>query len=378
MQYRPFGKLDWRGSALGFGCMRLPVINGDNGNIDEPEAIRMIRHAIDNGVNYIDTAYGYHRGLSEHLVGRALQDGYRAKVSLATKLPCWLVKETADFDRLLNEQLEKLQTETIDFYLLHALDLNRWHAMRDLGVVDWLAKAKASGRIGHVGFSFHDKFPAFQEIVDSNPNWEFCQIQYNYMDVENQAGSAGLKYAAARGMGVVVMEPLLGGRLVNPPEPIQAIWDSAANRRSAADWALQWLWSQPEVSLVLSGMSTFQQVTENLVSANAANTHPLSAAELELISRVTVKYTELCLVPCTHCDYCQPCPNKVNIPRIFELYNQASMYNRLEQNRSEYDQMALEERADMCLSCGECEDKCPQHIPISTWMPTVHEALKAR
>lgn len=377
MQYRSFGKIDWRGSALGFGCMRLPVINGDTGTIDEPEAIRMIRHAIDSGVNYIDTAYGYHRGMSEHLVGRVLKDGYRAKVSLATKLPCWNVKEASDFDRLLNEQLEKLQTETIDFYLLHALNKKHWTTLRDLGVVDWLLQARASGRIRHMGFSFHDDFAVFQEIVDGNPNWDFCQIQYNYMDVENQAGTAGLKYAAARGMGVVVMEPLLGGRLVNPPQPIQDLWDSATTRRSAADWALQWLWSQPEVSVVLSGMSTFQQVTENLASAHAASTQPLTADEMELVSQVCAKYTELCPVPCTHCDYCQPCPNKVNIPRIFELYNQAFMYNRMEDNRREYGKMLLEERADMCLACGECEDKCPQHIQISSLMSTVHEALAA-
>jgi predicted aldo/keto reductase-like oxidoreductase len=377
MQYRDFGKTGWRGSALGFGCMRLPVINGDNGTIDEPEAIHMIRHAIDQGVNYVDTAYGYHRTNSERLVGKALKDGYRERVALATKLPCWLVKEASDFDRLLNEQLEKLQTDHIDFYLLHALDLNRWNIMRDLGVVDWLQKTKASGRIRHIGFSFHDKYPAFQQIVDGNPNWEFCQIQYNYMDIENQAGTAGLKYAAARGLGVVVMEPLLGGRLVNPPQPIQAIWDGAAIRRSPADWALQWLWAQPEVSVVLSGMSTRQQVSENLASADQANLQPFSAADYERVSQVRAKYNELCPVPCTHCDYCQPCPNQVNIPRIFELYNQAFMYNRMENNRREYDRMPMEERADMCLTCAECEEKCPQHIAISSLMPVVHEALKS-
>ncbi len=358
--------------------MRLPVIDGDNGKIDEPQAIGMLRHAIENGVNYFDTAYGYHRSMSEILVGKALQDGYRDRVNLATKLPVWLVKEASDFDRLLDEQLKKLQTDHIDYYLLHALGGERWPMIRDLGVIDWLEKARADGRVRQVGFSFHDKFVVFKQILEDNPNWDFCQIQYNYMDINNQAGTAGLKMAAARGMGVVVMEPLLGGRLVNPPEPIQAIWDSAPVRRSAADWALQWLWNQPEVSVVLSGMSTLQQVDENLRSADNSGFNHFSEAEQAVVAQAREKYTELCQVPCTHCDYCQPCPNLVNIPRIFELYNHASMYNILDHTRREYAGMSMETRADMCVSCQECEDKCPQHIPISNWMPIVHDALKER
>jgi uncharacterized protein len=376
MKYRPFGKLDWQASALGFGCMRLPVINGENGAIDEPEAIRMIRHAIDNGVTYLDTAYGYHRTNSERLVGKALLDGYRSKVALATKMPCWLVKEAADFDKLLDEQLGKTQTDHIDFYLLHALDASRWQQMRDLGVREWLLKARASGRIRHLGFSFHDKLDVFKGIIDDFESWEFCQIQYNYMDIENQAGTAGLQYAAARGMGVIAMEPLLGGRLVNPPDAVKAIWDEAPVKRSPADWALQWLWNQPEISVVLSGMSTMTQVEENLVSAEHSSIHSLSAAELAVVEQVRARTAELCEIPCTHCDYCQPCPNQVNIPRVFELYNQAGMYNILEHAKREYERMPMETRADMCVSCDECLEKCPQHIPISTWLPKVHEALK--
>jgi predicted aldo/keto reductase-like oxidoreductase len=375
MQYRPFGKLNQHISALGFGCMRLPVLDGDSGKIDEPEAIRMIRHAIDSGVNYLDTAYGYHRTNSERVVGKALQDGYRAKVNLATKMPCWAVKEAADFDRLFNEQLEKLQTDHVDFYLLHAVNDQRWQAISALGYADWLEKQRAEGRIRYVGFSFHDTLEVFKKIVDANPHWDFCQIQYNYMDVNNQAGTAGLNYAAARGMGVVVMEPLLGGRLVNPPEPVQEIWDSAPTRRSPADWALQWLWNQPDVSVVLSGMSTFQQVEQNLASANRSAMKQLTATEMALVERVRAKYQEICPVPCTHCDYCQPCPNQVNIPRIFELYNQASMYNILPHSRREYANMPMETRADMCVTCQECEEKCPQHIAISSLMPVVHTAL---
>jgi predicted aldo/keto reductase-like oxidoreductase len=377
MQYRKFGSLDWGGSALGFGCMRLPVLNNDSGEIDEREAARMVRHAIDRGLNYIDTAYPYHRENSERFVGRVLQDGYREKVRLATKLPIWKVNEAEDFDEILDEQLEKLQTDHIDFYLLHGLGNERWSKVRDMGIREWLLKARESGRIRHIGFSFHDELPAFKEIVDAFESWDFCQIQYNYIDIENQAGTEGLKYAAARGMAVVVMEPLLGGRIVNPPDPIQAIWDESPVRRSAADWALQWLWNQPEVSVVLSGMSTFQQVEENLASAHRSGVGTLNAEELALVDRARTKYKELCPVDCTHCDYCQPCPNQVNIPRIFELYNQASMYNILPQSRKQYERMPMETRADMCLDCGECLEKCPQHIEISNWMPVVHEALAA-
>ena len=378
MQYRSFGKVDFRVSALGFGCMRLPILNGDYAQIDEPEALRMLRYAIDGGVNYVDTAYGYHRGNSERFVGRALQDGYRQKVALATKLPHWLVKEQADFERLFTAQLERLQTNHIDFYLMHALGAKSWHMLHDLGVLDWVEKTRASGRIQHVGFSFHDTFEAFKEIVDAYSGWDFAQIQYNYMDINEGAGTAGLKYAAQRGMAMVIMEPLLGGRLVRPPEAVQELWDNAPVRRSPADWALQWLWNQPEVSVVLSGMNTFQQVEENLVSAGVAAASQLSPEELALVEQVRAKTQELCAVPCTHCDYCQPCPNKVNIPRLFELYNNASMYNVLDESRREYSHMPMEERADMCLDCDECEVKCPQHIPISAWMPQVHEALRAR
>jgi predicted aldo/keto reductase-like oxidoreductase len=375
MQYRRFGSLDWKSSALGFGCMRLPVLNNDSGEINEREAARMVRHAIDHGLNYVDTAYPYHRENSERFVGRVLQDGYREKVCLATKLPIWKVNEAEDFDRILNEQLSKLQTDHVDFYLLHGLGNERWSKVRDMGVREWLLKARESGRIRHLGFSFHDELPVFKEIIDSFEDWDFCQIQYNYIDIEHQAGTEGLQYAAARGMGVVVMEPLLGGRLVNPPEPIRAMWDEFPVRRSPADWALQWLWNQPEVSVVLSGMSAFQQVEENLASADRSGIGKLTAEELALVARVRAKYQELCPVPCTKCDYCQPCPNQVNIPRIFEIYNQALMYNILPQSRRQYERMPMETRADMCLDCQECLEKCPQHIEISNWMPIVHEAL---
>jgi predicted aldo/keto reductase-like oxidoreductase len=376
MQFRRFGKLDWQVSALGFGAMRLPT-RGAPADIDEPEAIHMIHHAIDQGVNYVDTAYPYHAGNSELVVGRALQaGGYRDKVRLATKLPCWKVETYADFDLILNEQLGKLQTDHIDFYLLHALGKDRWHKMRDLGAIRWAEGALASGRIRHLGFSFHDNYDAFQEIVDAYGGWTFCQIQHNYMDIDNQAGTRGLRYAAAKGLAVVIMEPLLGGRLVNPPQPIQKLWDSAARQRSAAAWALQWLWAQPEVSVVLSGMSTMEQVTGNLASAAASGVGTLTAAELALVDRVRDQYNALCPIPCTKCEYCMPCPSGVNIPRNFEIYNQGIMYDKADGSRVEYKMWLPDaERASQCTACLTCEGLCPQSIPVSRWMPVVQRVL---
>ena len=242
MKYRRFGKLDWAVSALGFGLMRLPVIADNRANIDEPEAIRMIRYAIDHGVNYLDTAYGYHEGHSESLAGRALGDGYREKVKLATKLPVWLVTKAQDFDRYLNEQLERLQTEKIDFYLLHGLNGERWPAMRDLGILGWAEAKRAQGKFEHLGFSFHDDYKVFKRIVDGYDDWALAQIQYNYMDVNFQAGRRGLEYAAGKGLAVVVMEPLRGGRLSKePPAPVARAWETAPQKCTPAGWGLRWV-----------------------------------------------------------------------------------------------------------------------------------------
>jgi len=375
MRYRRFGKLDWQASALGFGCMRFPTLDGDYAKIAEPEATRMLHLAIEHGVNYLDTAYPYHGGNGELFVGRALKNDYRKRVRLATKMPCWLVKTAADFDKYLNEQLGKLQTDHIDFYLLHALSGERWPPVRDLGVLEWAERAIADGRIGHIGFSFHDKYAVFQEIIDAYDGWTFCQIQYNYMDVKEQAGIRGLQYAAARGLAVVIMEPLLGGRLANPPEAVQEIWDAAPTRRAPADWGLRWLWNQAEVSVVLSGMSAMQHVTENIASAENARINSLTEPELALIDRVRTKYQEICPVPCTRCEYCLPCPNEVNIPRLFELLNHGVMYNELERARKQYQELPETTRADMCIQCLQCESLCPQGIPISEWLVRVDEIL---
>jgi uncharacterized protein len=263
MQYRKFGNLGFEVSALGFGAMRLPE---KHDAIDEAHATGMLRYAVDHGVNYVDTAYPYHAGKSEEFVGRALRDGYREKVKLATKLPSWLVKEAGDFDKFLNIQLARLGLDYVDFYLLHALNKSNWAALRDLGVLDWAEKAIRSGRFRHLAFSFHDDLETFKKIIDEY-DWPMCQIQYNYVDVENGAGTAGLRYAASKGIAVVVMEPLLGGRLIAPPPPVQAIWDAASVRRSAAGWGLHWLWNQGEVATVLSGVSNQAQTEENVALA---------------------------------------------------------------------------------------------------------------
>jgi len=312
VNYRKFGKLDWKPSALGFGAMRLPIIGNDSSKIDEPEAIKMIRYAIDHGVNYVDTAYGYHGSNSERLVGKALKDGYRKKVKLATKMPTWLIKNYSDFDKYLDEQLAKLDTDKIDFYLLHGLNKTRWPELEALRVEKWAERTIEDGRIGHIGFSFHDDLDTFKKIIDYYDGWTFCQIQYNYMDTEYQAGTEGLKYAATKGLAVVVMEPIQGGRLaVPPPEEVQKIWDKAGSDRKLAEWALQWVWNQPEVSVVLSGMSTMQQVEENVVSAGRSGVGILTKEDFETIAQVKQKIKEIGFIGCTGCDYCQPCPANV-------------------------------------------------------------------
>ena len=376
MQYRKFGKLDWQASALGFGCMRLPTLDGKSGNIDQEKVTEMIRMAIEAGVNYFDTAYVYHDQMSEIALGKALQDGYRERVRIATKSPVWMIKESADFDRLLDEQLQRLQTGTIDFYLLHGLDHDRWKEIQRLDLLRRAEAAKADGRIHHFGFSFHDNLETFKQIVDGYAAWDFCQIQYNYMDTTVQAGTEGLQYAVAKGLAVIIMEPLLGGKLALDLPATRPLWDSAAQKRKPADWALQWLWNQPEVSLVLSGMSTLEQVEENLHSANVSGPGKLSPAGVELVAKVRDVVNGLSPIPCTRCEYCLPCPNGVNISRNFDVYNRVAMYDALDDCRNEYKRwIPDDQKAAVCIQCDECLSKCPQKIAISTWLPVVEEVL---
>ncbi|MGA3193175.1 MAG: aldo/keto reductase [Candidatus Bathyarchaeia archaeon] len=377
MKYRKFGTCEWSPSVLGFGCCRFPVLGGDYTIIDEPQAIKMLRFAIEAGVNYLDTAYDYHGGNSERLVGKALRDGYRNRVMLTTKLPCWLVKDAGDFDTFLNEQLERLQTDHVDFYLLHRLNTmeQSWPAMRDMGVFDWAEMAIAEGRIGGLGFSFHDSIGVFKDIVDAYDHWAFCQIQYNYMDIDEQAGTVGLKYAASRGLPVVIMEPLLGGRLADPPTTVRKIWDSAPEKRTPVDWALRWLWNQPEVTVVLSGMSTLEQVEQNIVSACSSDIDKMDESGLALIDRVRAAYRKFRAVPCTQCRYCMPCPNGVDIPWVFSAYNRGLVHDDLGFMRMNYNTLPQRIRASECIGCHKCEERCSQRIPIADWMPRVHAVL---
>jgi len=379
MQYRSFGSLDWRASTLGFGAMRLPAVDGQRGsaNIDEAEATRMMRYAIDHGVNYVDTAYPYHEGKSELVVGKALKDGYRKKVRLATKLPTWMVQGPADFDRFLNEQLGKLQTDHIDFYLLHSLNKASWsNIVLKHNLLGQAERALADRRIRHLGFSFHDNYECFEEILHASGLWTFCQIQYNYMDTENQAGTRGLKLAADKGLAMVVMEPLMGGRLADPPPAIRETMASDPAGRSPAQLALEWVWDQPEVSVVLSGMSTMSQVVDNLRIVDEARVGKMTEADQALIGRVREQYRSRITIPCTQCGYCMPCPNGVNIPVNFDFFNYAHTYDDVGAARFRYNFVLKEEqRAGACIDCDTCEGLCPQHIPISDWMPKVGALL---
>jgi Predicted oxidoreductases of the aldo/keto reductase family len=359
--------------------MRLPTLDGKRSgpNIDEAEAVRMIRHAIDNGVNYLDTAYPYHEGQSEVVVGKALQQGYREQVKLATKLPIWLVKSSDDFDRYLDEQLEKLQTDHVDFYLLHALNKTVWQdVVLAHRLLDRAELALADGRIGHLGFSFHGDYAAFYEIVNGSDLWTMCQIQYSYMDTDNQAGTRGLQLADHKGLAVVIMEPLLGGRLADPPPDIRAVMDGYPEKRTPAEWALRWLWNQPEVSTVLSGMSTMQQVEQNLAFAEEAHIGYFSPAETDLITGVRKMYMARTVVPCTKCGYCLPCPNGVDIPGNLELYNYSHTFNDVLSARIRYKVLLTDsQKAGNCTSCGSCEPLCPQKIEIPQWMAKVSVQL---
>ena len=378
MQYRSFGKLDFNISSLGFGCMRLPLQNTgvepDTTKIDEEESIKMIRHAIDNGVNYIDTAYPYHGGQSEILVGKALKDGYREKVKLTTKMPIWMIKSIEDCDKYLDEQLQKLEVEYVDFYLLHAMGKERWDVVKQLGILSFLDKAVKEGKIKHVGFSFHEEIDFFKEILDSY-DWALCQIQFNYM--EDRRWEEEIKYAASKGIAVVVMEPLLGGKLAaNQPDDIKAEFLKVEADRSAADWALRWVLNHPEVTLLLSGMSNMPQVEENLKIMDKAVVNNLSAKELQVIDKVRDIYEAKTKVKCTGCNYCVPCPQNVVIPNIFSSYNEAAIYNLDEQSRNAYKRvMKIEKDAAQCVECGICETKCPQKLPIMQHLKEAHEHL---
>ncbi|RPJ52433.1 MAG: aldo/keto reductase, partial [Methanobacteriota archaeon] len=363
-------------SILGFGCMRLPM--AADRRIDEAAASSMLRYAIDHGVNYVDTAYPYHDGESEPFVGRALMNGYRERVHLATKLPCWQVSAREDMDRYLDEQLSRLRTDRIDFYLAHGLTAGTWERLQPLGLADFFDDAIADGRIRYAGFSFHDGIDAFRAIVDGY-DWTVCQIQYNFMDEEYQAGTEGLRYAAERDLGVIVMEPIRGGMLATDIPSIRAIWNRDPVRRSLAERALRWVWNHPDVTVVLSGMSTMEQVTENVSSAYAGAPASIGAEELGLYDDVKAEYRRRIRIPCTGCGYCQPCPSGVNIPECFEAYNMGCIYDAPEASKVSYTWTTgglldgIPSCASLCQACGACEEKCPQRIAIRDRLKEVTE-----
>lgn len=378
MQYRKFGKLDWKVSALGFGAMRLPLVKGSRSEVDEQRSIEMIRYAIDHGVNYLDTAYPYHEGNSEKIVGRALQGGYREKMKVATKLLARSVESADDFDRFFNEQLERLQADKLDFYLLHGLNARSWAKVRDFGVIKWAEDQIARGRFDYIGFSFHDSYEVFKDIVDAYDNWTLCQIQYNYVDKDYQAGMRGLEYASKKELAVVVMEPLRGGKLGKPPEQVANVFKQVPQQRTPAEWALQWVWNQPEVSVALSGMSTMEQVVQNIASAERSHIAMLKADDIALIDQARKTFQDLNPIPCTRCGYCMPCPSNVEIPMILGVYNDAIVYDNLRIGRLRYSGprgLKEEQRADQCTECGECLEACPQDIPIPKWLEKAHELL---
>jgi len=390
MRYRKMGLLDWEVSALGFGCMRLPSRRFNRLRADTDESIRIIRHGIDLGINYVDTAWPYHLGDSERIVGQALQDGYRERVRLVTKLPTFVVRKTADFDRFLQGQLEKLQTDYLDVYLLHALSRGQFEKVKRLGLVEKMVEAKERGLIRHIGFSFHDTLPVFKEIVD-HFDWDVAQIQHNYMDTGIQATTEGLVYAHSKGIAVVIMEPLKGGRLANPPAEAMQIMKASGNGRSPVDWALQFLWNRPEVAVVLSGMGSQQMVDENCASADRSGVHTLSKAEEETIARLAEVYRKRILVPCTACEYCMPCPAGVNIPQNFALLNNLSLeegrirhwqtqrgYRGLAGSVERLDREDPNGNASLCVQCGQCVAKCPQGIDIPVELERVHAILGER
>lgn len=365
-------------SILGFGCMRFPM---KGSSIDEERSIELLRDAVDKGVNYFDTAYFYNNGRSESLLGEALLGGYREKVKIATKLPPFMVNKLDSAKKILETQLSKLKTEYIDYYLLHMLtDKATFDRMVKIGVIEWMEQLKKEGTIKNIGFSFHGGKADFEQLITAYP-WDFCQIQYNYLDENNQATKSGLQLAHSLGIPVIIMEPLRGGKLVNNlPEQVIKEFKSYDPDRSPAEWGLRWIWNHPEVTVILSGMSDEAQLAENVKIAKDAKANALSDAELKMFDRVKAILLDKTKVPCTACGYCMPCPAGVNIPGCFAAYNDKYLLND-KRNRFKYLQTlgVLSKQpafASLCKECGKCEKHCPQNIQIRQELKKVKKEME--
>jgi len=378
MQYRTVPKNGDKLSALGFGCMRLPL---KGQAVDEERAIKQIRYAIDNGVNYVDSAPPYHMGESEKVLGKALLDGYREKVKVATKLTPFMLRKPEDMEKMLSTQLQKLQTDHIDYYLLHGLEAEFWKKLQSFGALKFLTKAQRDGKIVNQGFSFHGSISTFKEIIEAN-DWAMCQIQYNYLDEQLQAGTEGLRYAASKKLAVMVMEPLRGGSLATKlPPQAKKFYDEAPEKWSPAEWGLRWVWNHPEVTVVLSGMNEESQVAENIRTAENALPSTLNPQELKVIKEVADAYRKLLKVPCTGCQYCMPCINGVNIPRNFQALNEFYLSGDEQQTRAMYAMFLMggltgvRADASLCKNCQQCLERCPQHINIPEKLKEVAQEL---
>ena len=364
MKYRTFGKLGIKSSAFGLGCMRFNGPASGDSVIDEQKAIGLIRRAIDGGVTYLDTAYVYLEETSEIVLGKALQDGYREKVTIATKVPPEAVNSRADMEKVFASELARLQTDHIDFYLMHALNKEKWEHFKSIGAREYFDDLKKEGKIRFKCFSFHGPYEEFEYIL-KDYDWDMVQIQYNFMDIDNQAGTKGLKLAGSLGIPVVIMEGLLGGRLANAPASVQALYDAFPTRRTPVEWAFRWLCNHPEIGTVLSGCNEAEQIDENLRIFDTVEPGIMTPDELELMDKVREAYLERTKIGCTGCRYCMPCPNGVNIPEIFSSWNMVSLYDT--DPKEEWDLQNVIRNGgtpDKCVQCGACEAACPQSLPI--------------
>ncbi len=375
MQYRKFEKTGDDITLFGLGTMRMPT--HDDGSLNEKKAIKMIRLGIDKGVNYVDTAYMYHNFGAEKVVGKALQDGYREKVFLADKMPVWLAKNEEEMKEIFYKQLENCQTDYFDFYLVHNITNATWGIAQKFNCLDFLMQLKKEGKIKNLGFSFHDELSFFKEIIDSHP-WDFCQIQLNFMDMEYQAGVAGLEYAQMKNIPAIIMEPVKGGKLVDKlPPSVESYWASASSQRKPVDWALSWVANFDSVLTILCGVNSEEQMLENIEILNRAKANSLTFKELEIISKVSEEYNKLIKYSCTGCNYCMPCPFKVNIPAVIQYRNDWELFHHSPKIKSDYSLWIPDkQRGSMCTYCGKCIIKCPQQLPIPKIMEEAAEIFE--